>query len=352
MIVRDLFCGGGGWSVGAALAGLTDITGYDNDIDAITTYTDAGFTGVHTDLTTTPSEPCDLLLASPPCQPYSSAGKRQGRSDSRAMLPLVVATWAAAQRPTAIAVEQVEGASSVINRLAAMLAVLGYKVVLREVNAEAHGVPQARRRIVLMAHLHRKPGVPVATHSVYDRRNPRRLQRGVLPWVSMADALGIPPEVSMGDVKTSNGTVRSADQPSPTIMAGMDNGNWRWVAGQVVGFPRADDQGGDGYRERDLRPVEQPSFAVTSKVRSWTRLRPSPTIVGSFHPEVVAAPGYRVTTSRQNTPNSVVVTVEEAAVLQGFARGYPWHGSQTSKYRQVGNAFPPPVAKAVIEELL
>lgn len=355
MIVRDLFCGGGGWSVGARMAGvgpMRQIDGYDNNADAITTYEAAGFYGTQVDLSIFAPVGCEVLVGSPPCQPYSPAGKQQGRTDPRGMLPLVIAHWADLARPTAIAVEQVEGAASVINRLAAMLVMMGYKVVLRTVDSECFGVPQTRRRIVLMAHLHHKPGVPKATHSLYDRRHPRRLQRGVLPWVSMAQALNVDPDASMGDVVNSGGTVRSATQPAPTMTASMDNGNWRWQQGDKVGFPRADDQGGDGYRERDLRPADVPSFAVTSKVRSWTRVRPSPTIVGSFHPEVVAAPGYRLTTSRQDTPNSVVVTVAEASILQGFPPDYPWTGSKTSQYRQVGNAFPPPVAKAVLEALL
>jgi DNA (cytosine-5)-methyltransferase 1 len=74
-------------------------------------------------------------------------------------------------------------------------------------------------------------------------------------------------------------------------------------------------------------------------------------MVSSYHPEIVAAPGYRVHTSRQDTPNSAVVTPAEAGVLQGFPADYPWAGGATAAYRQVGNAFPPPVAKAVLEEL-
>jgi DNA (cytosine-5)-methyltransferase 1 len=313
-MIVDLFCGAGGWSVAAKSLGLP-VVGYDNNTDALATYAAAGFTGIHADLSTYRPVGCVGILASPPCQPYSVAGLKQGRVDSRAMLPLVLATWAEHAAPRWIAVEQVEGASSVINRLAAMLVNLGYKVVLREVNAETFGVPQTRKRIVLMAHRTTKPGRPVPTHSRYDPRHPTRLQDGLLPWVSMADAL-------------------------------------RWEEADVVGFPRVDDQGGDGYRERDLRVAAQPAFALTSKVRSWTRHRPSPTIVGSFRPEVVAAPGYRTQVSRQDMPGSVEVTVAEAGILQGFAPDYPWQGSPTSAYRQVGNAFPPPVAAAVIKELL
>lgn len=314
MIVRDLFCGGGGWSMGARALGLDDITGYDNDGDAINTYRVAGFNGIPADLVHFAPFECDLLLGSPPCQPYSVAGKKQGRDDARGMLPMVLAAWAQVVRPTAIAVEQVEGASSVINRLGAMLVNLGYKVVLREVHAECFGVPQTRTRIVLMAHLHRTPGTPRATHSLYYPHSPRRLQRGLIPWVSMADALGWGMTARPATTLTSGGADTGGPEVFPTF-------------GRMA-LAREYDAG------------------------HWTHRRPSPTIVGSFHPEVVAKPTFRTTVSRQDEPDSVVVTVAEAGVLQGFPPDYPWQGSSTSAYRQVGNAFPPPVAAAVIKELL
>lgn len=42
------------------------------------------------------------------------------------------------------------------------------------------------------------------------------------------------------------------------------------------------------------------------------------------------------------------MTIEEAAVLQGFPPDYPWRGMQTAMFRQVGNAVPPPLARAVL----
>lgn len=99
------------------------------------------------------------------------------------------------------------------------------------------------------------------------------------------------------------------------------------------------------YDAMDWGP-DEPSHTVIRP--AWTRERPATTVVGSFHPEVIAAPGYRTEESRQNAPDSVVVTVAEAGVLQSFPRDYPWQGSKGKQYQQVGNAVPPRLAAHVL----
>ena len=50
--------------------------------------------------------------------------------------------------------------------------------------------------------------------------------------------------------------------------------------------------------------------------------------------------------------NAVRVTVTQAAVLQGFPAGYPWQGSRSRQFEQVGNAVPPPLAHRVLEQAI
>lgn len=85
----------------------------------------------------------------------------------------------------------------------------------------------------------------------------------------------------------------------------------------------------------------------------WCYVRPSTTIVSSFRPDVVAAPGYRRAGDppRQNTPGSVEVSIEQAAILQGFPTKYPWRGSESKIRQQIGNAVPPTLAEAILRAI-
>jgi DNA (cytosine-5)-methyltransferase 1 len=134
---------------------------------------------------------------------------------------------------------------------------------------------------------------------------------------------------AMGDVYNSHGAIRDLDQPAPTLTASMDNGNFRWI-------PTA---ANEGTEPEDM---------------AWVDNRPSPTIVGSFAPDVVAAPGYRKAGDgpRQKAKGSVRVSVEEAGVLQSFPVNYPWKGTKTSQYLQVGNAIPPLMALAILKVVI
>lgn len=300
------------------------------------------------------------LIASPPCPGFSMAGKGGGRRDSRIALDAVEGMgsgrnigdelawaralcedersalvleplrWALTLTPTWLAWEQVPAVLPLWEACAHVLRAHGWHVWTGNVQAEQYGVPQTRKRAILLAHRDRAVDRPKPTHSRYYPRTPDKLDPGVLPWVSMAEALGRP---AVGRLRSnySDGSnpgergYRLLSQPSPCITSKV--GHWEPVAANA------------GTTEEDM---------------AWTRRRPSPTIVGSFCPDVVAAPGYRGPGDgpRQKARGSVRVTVEEAAALQSFPAGYPWRGrvkrdgeeSVGDKYRQVGDAVPPLLA--------
>jgi DNA (cytosine-5)-methyltransferase 1 len=83
----------------------------------------------------------------------------------------------------------------------------------------------------------------------------------------------------------------------------------------------------------------------------WAMEKPSTTIVGSFKPEMVAPPTWRKAGDgpRQNQPDAVEITLQEALILQSFPKDYRVCGPKTAQWLQVGNAVPPRMAKLLAE---
>lgn len=288
------------------------------------------------------------LIASPPCQTFSQAGKGAGRQHIDALIEFIATMknsyrpapddapwdavktglvleplrWADAIVPKWIALEQVRAVLPIWEATAHVLEAWGYHTWTGILSAEQYGVPQTRQRAILMAHLVRDVAAPAPTHHKYQprKKNPDDLH---LPrWISMAEALGW----------------GATERPSWVVPSHHDGGG-------------ADGYGGSGARNaahaarRSGGWVEKPD---------WVFNRPSTTIVGSFRPDLVAPPTWRKPGDgpRQNQPGAVAISVEDALVLQSFARDYPVQGGKTAQFLQVGNAIPPLLATAILRELV
>ena len=391
-LIIDLFCGAGlgGWAAGLEMLGHdpADTLGFEHDRHAAATHTAAGFPTVVGDLSAVPVDlmsGVDGLIASPPCQAFSMAGKGKGRDaiadllahidrcadgwiepdgdlcadDVRADLTLQPLKWAAALRPRWIVCEQVPPTLPAWEAIARVLQRWGYSTWTGPVRAERYGVPQTRKRALLIA---RRDGVaavpPEPTHTGYDHRaddggrtpTPTLLGPELLPWLSMADALGwgMPDRPfftysgvsahAVGDREFGGSSVRKdlADRASSG-----DPERWHLSSAGKTGLAHRD--------------VNLPATTITGANNAvWTTDRPATTVVGSFRPDIIAAPGWRGAGDgpRQNAEGSVRVTVEQAAALQSFPPGWPWQGPRTARYRQIGNAVPPRFAAAVLSPLL
>lgn len=421
-MIVDLFAGPGGWDEGLRLLGRTDVVGIEWDAAACATAEAAGHHRVQADVAALEPLPfvvgrqvCDLLgidvvdaiveglIASPPCQAWSMAGKRKGEldranchrladrmaagddsldwttwEDDRSPLVCQPIRWARELRPTWIALEEVPAVASLWEHFAIILRGWGYYVWTGDVLAADYGVPQTRTRRILIAHKERPVRPPAPTHT----KNPEGADLfggELLPWVSMAEALGISPatgfrgERGAGLIERSgHRPVTPATEPAPTITTKarsakvVTHQQSRQSGGRTKRYARDIDQPAptimEGTRLWEVRDGERPPVYVNGNQENaarrsidepaptilfghqsndvrWVFERPTTTVVGSFSPDIIAA-------------GSVRVTVEQAGILQSFPPDYPWQGSRTKQFEQVGNAVPPLLAAATLREVL
>jgi len=270
-----------------------------------------------------------------------------------------------------VAMEQVPAALPLYRLYADLLAAAGWRSAWAvKLCAEQYGVPQTRMRAIIGASRERVVHPPVATHQKYvsgvaagDAAEcaPSLFGPGVLPWVSMAEALGFGmserPALTLApghgggggpDIVQEHGAERRGDEPAPTILASHDNGNKAWQ------LNTRRDQRPDGSTQR--RPTDEPAPTVTAQAGKgqWVWERPATTVMGdpSLWPPGHKINGGDVAAGRagglRSRGDTVRLTVEQAAVLQSFPLEYRFAGTKTSQFAQIGNAVPPVLAYHVL----
>lgn len=363
-VILDLFAGPGGWDQGLRMLGETSY-GIEYEKNAVLTRIAAGHPTEQADIALL--NPLDYrprngarvegLIASPPCQAFSVAGKRAGVDDRhfcyeaadllalgedpradlaaqcddpRSLLVTEPIRWARDLRPRWIALEEVRAVKPLWEYYANILRDWGYSVWTGMLNSADYGVPQTRERMILMAHADREIGPPPVTHSRDAGVGNDLFGAALKPWVTMAEALGW----------------GMTERPSTTVMARTHDPE----TGKSKGGVRPLD-GGSGGRATIATARERGDWIERPP---WVYERPSTTIVGSFRPDRVAAPGWRKAgdPSRQDTPGSVDIDHVEAGILQSFPADYPWQGAKSRMFEQVGNAIPPRLAAHILARLI
>lgn len=284
----------------------------------------------------------DALVGGPPCQPFSTAGKRRGLKDPRAS-PLKGFVRAVKEiQPRAFVMEEVTGLKSArlkhvpisqrgkrplepeeqkgsaFEVVLEMLRSTGYGLVYGVLNAADYGAPQSRRRLIFIGLRDATPTLPPPTHS---RHQPNLFGNAQLVQTTFWQATA--------DLGSDQATYRDL---SPATMKHMQmvppGGHWRHLPDHEIrhAMGGAYHSGGGkmGFFRRlpwdDVSPT-----VVTSPTQKGTML---------CHPEA-------------NRP----LSVQEYARLQGFPDDWDLPGSAAAKYRLIGNAVPVHLSHAIAQHL-
>lgn len=236
----------------------------------------------------------DLLAGGVPCPPFSVAGKQLGSDDERDLFPEAL-RLARECDPRAVMIENVRGIfypkfSEYREMILSELHEMGYKTWWQLVQASDYGVSQLRPRAILV-------GIkePWAYHFVWPQPN-------LEPAPTVGELLH--DEMAANGWDGADAWAENADKIAPTLVGGSKK------------------HGG-----ADLGP--------TRAKKAWSEL-------GVDGRGIVDQPP-----TKNFEGEMPRLTVKMAALVQGFPKDWNFSGRKTAAYRQVGNAFPPPVAKAV-----
>jgi DNA (cytosine-5)-methyltransferase 1 len=299
MLSIEICAGGGGQAAGLESAGFEHLALVEIDAHARATLSlnrpEWNVDGVG-DVTTFDATPykgeVSLLAGGVPCPPFSAAGKQLGSKDERDLFPAALALVDACE-PQAVMLENVRGlldAKFAVYRskIRKRLESRGYRVFWEVCNASDFGVPQLRPRSILVA---------VEETRAEDFSWPE--PAGAAPTVGEV----LFEQMASAGWEGAGAWAALADDIAPTLVGGSKK------------------HGG-------------PDLGPTRAKRAWAKLG----VDGHGLADGPPPPGF------DGLPR---LTIPMTAALQGFPSDWKFAGGKTSSYRQIGNAFPPPVAQAL-----
>ncbi|PTU72307.1 DNA cytosine methyltransferase [Chromobacterium haemolyticum] len=318
----DLFSGAGGLSLGLKMAGWNTLVASDYDPAACKTYRKNFDTAnvIEGDIRKINwrelQGKIDLIAGGPPCQPFSVAGNQKAHQDERDMLPEFVRAVREI-RPKLLLMENVAGLTTSRNLpyLESKLDELrdfGYEIHYKVLNSANYGVAQERLRVIILGGLVDYPEFPLASHGIEGS-----------PYISAREAL----------IDTPN------DEPNKAIVTYAKNPVIRpspWAGMLVNG----------GGRPINLSKPSQTIPASAGGNRTHI-IDPSGVLL-DYHKHLIAG-GHPFSGI---VPDVRRLTLRESARLQSFPDDFIFCGERSAKYRQVGNAVPPLLARAVGQALL
>lgn len=295
----EVCAGGGGQALGLEMSGFETSAALEIDKHACTTlrHNRPQWDVIEADLKqfdATPYKGIDLFAGGVPCPPFSIAGKQLGADDERDLFPTALRLIDEC-KPTAVMLENVRGLASsrfddYRKAILAQLSKMGYLPSWTVLHASDFGVPQLRPRFILVA---------IKAKFAEGFRFPTPIKEQL----TIADALF--DLVSEKGWKGAEQWAKKANKIAPTLVGGSKK------------------HGG-----ADLGP--------TRAKAQWAELGVDGRGIANESPD-------------HTTPHDELIklTLRMVARVQGFPDDWEFQGGKTARYRQIGNAFPPPVAASV-----
>jgi DNA (cytosine-5)-methyltransferase 1 len=299
----EICAGGGGQSLGLEQAGFSHVAAVEIDLDACKTLrlNHPEWNIVERDIhhfEGTKFKGVDLLAGGVPCPPFSIAGKQLGADDERDLFPRALRLVEECE-PTAIMLENVRGLStarfaSYREQVLERLHELDYETKWEVLNACDFGVPQLRPRFILVA-----------------------MKASAYKYFEWPHVIKAPPTVgeALYEYMAEDGWqgaeawARKANGIGPTLVGGS-------------------------------RKHGGPDLGPTRARNEWLKLHVDGRSLADAPPKAMDP--------IDHLPR---LTLPMAAAVQGFPASWRFSGRKTAQYRQIGNAFPPPVARAVGESI-
>ncbi|KAF0154680.1 MAG: hypothetical protein FD188_3239 [Ignavibacteria bacterium] len=328
----DFFCGAGGLTRGLLDAGINVIAGIDNSLLCKETYeynnSPARF--ICEDIKTLNSDKVrelisavskeDLVFAAcAPCQPFARLNKNGRNDDSRLLGSF--ANFLEIFLPKYVFIENVDGLKKVKGystylRFKKRLSDLGYEYIESILNAKDYGVPQSRRRLILIAARDIKPILPIKTNG-----------KNLIPFNTVADAISKFPPIIAGESNSSipnHKALRLSEKNLKRIKSTSFDGGGR------------DDWNKDLWLDCHLKDPSGHSD-VYGRMK-WNQ--PSPTLTCKC---------CSLSNGRYGHPTqNRAISFREAASLQSFNENYIFFAnSKKDLGKQIGNAVPVRLAQAI-----
>lgn len=344
--ILDLFCGAGGFSYGIDKnKEFRTVLGLDFDSHAIETFNKniKGAKGIVGDITDGEVKRniieeakklgVNMVIGGPPCQGFSLKGKQLGLDDPRNFLFLEYVTIVEELKPEVFIIENVR---NIINALGGFFLEqirtkfkeLGYIVNDGYINAKEFGIPQNRERAIIIGSLSRSIDLPRGTTKVY---------------TTVRDAISDLAYLDSGEGSNVQEYINESQSKYQKMLRGKKIYNHVATAHSKLALEKLRMVPAEGDKSSIPKELHgKQKFATTWARLKWDEV--SPTIDTRFD-----------TPSNGRNSHPYLhrsITPREAARIQSFDDDFIFYGPKTSICRQIGNAVPPLMAKAIGETII